>query len=72
MAGITLETAQQRLNDYLAAEAKILDGQEVVVDGRKRTRADLAAVQKGIELWNGRVLKLSRNGRIRIVEVTPR
>ena len=72
MAGITLEAAEQRLTDYLDAENKILKGQVVDMDGRRLTRADLAAVQKGVEIWNARVQKLSRNGRIRIVEVIPR
>jgi len=72
MAGITLEQAEARLADYLAAETKILAGQAVDMDGRRLTRADLTAVQQGIAVWNGRVNRLSRNGRARIVEVTPR
>lgn len=72
MAGITLEQAQAQLDAYLAAETKILAGQAVDMDGRRLTRADLAAVQQGITVWNGRVNKLSRNGRIRIMEVIPK
>ena len=72
MAGITLEIAEARLTEYLNAESKILGGQAVDMDGRKLTRADLVTVQQGVATWNGRVQKLSRNGRMRIVEVTPR
>lgn len=72
MAGITLEVATARLNDYLDAEAKILLGQSVSRAGKLLTRADLAAVQAGITLWQGRVDKLTRGGRITTVEVIPR
>jgi hypothetical protein len=72
MAGITLEIAEARLTEYLDAEAKILDGQAFSRNGKAMTRADLAAVQEGVRLWNGRVQALSRNGRIATVEVIPR
>ncbi|WP_343064777.1 primosomal replication protein PriB/PriC domain protein [Marilutibacter spongiae] len=39
---------QQRLDLYLAAEAKILSGQSVRFGDRQLTRADLEAVQKEI------------------------
>lgn len=71
MAGISLEQAQVKLNEYLAAETKVLAGQDITIDGTRFTRADLAAVQKGVEIWNGRVNRLSRTG-IRIMEVIPR
>lgn len=72
MAGITLEIAEARLQKYLDAEEKILAGQKVEMDGRTLTRADLAAVQQGVELWNGRVNKLTRSGRLQVREVIPR
>lgn len=59
MAGITLTTAQAQLNAYLAAETAILGGQEYVIENRRLRRADLAAVQAGITLWNQRVQDLS-------------
>lgn len=62
MAGITLETAQSKLNEYLAAETKVLGNQKHVIDGTEFTRADLAAIQQGIEIWNKRVQQLSRGG----------
>jgi len=72
MAGITLEIAEARLTEYLDAEAKILDGQAFSRNGKAMTRADLAAVQQGIKLWESRIQKLSRSGRMSIVEVIPR
>lgn len=72
MAGITLEIAEARLTEYLDAEAKILGGQAFSRNGKAMTRADLAAVQAGIRFWEGRVQKLSRNGRMSTVEVIPR
>ncbi|MGV0961790.1 MAG: hypothetical protein ACOYB1_18350 [Limnohabitans sp.] len=72
MAGITLPVAEARLTEYLDAEAKILGGQAFSRNGKAMTRADLAAVQAGIALWQSRVMKLSRSGRLAVVEVIPR
>lgn len=60
MAGIALEQAQTQLNLYLDAEAKVLAGQRVRIGDKDITRADLEFVQKGIDLWQGRVTKLAR------------
>jgi hypothetical protein len=62
MAGITVESAEAKLSEYLAAETKILSGQSCTFNGRMLTMANLAEVQKGIEIWNKRVQKLSRGG----------
>jgi hypothetical protein len=59
MAGITLSTAQARLDLYLAAEAAVLGGQEYEIAGRRLKRADLAEIRAGIEAWNQRVQSLS-------------
>ena len=59
MAGITLEQAETRLSEYLAAEAKVLLGQEYELAGRRMTRADLNAIRHGIEIWDARVKALS-------------
>lgn len=72
MAGLTLEIAEARLALYLAAEAKILAGQAVEMDGQVLRRADLAAVQAGVALWDGRVKRLAAGGGLRIMEVIPR
>lgn len=60
MAGIDLATAQARLDAYLTAEAQVLAGQKVVIDGTEFTRADLAAIHQGISLWNQRVQQAAR------------
>ena len=62
MAGITLAQAETRLQAYLDAEAKILAGQKVEMDGQALTRANLADVQRGIDTWNQRVRTLSASG----------
>lgn len=78
MAGITLEQAQAKLDQYLAAETKILLGQETAIDGDRLTMADLAAVQLGVKIWDARVKELtpagagSSGGGIRIREIIPR
>jgi len=73
MAGITLEQAEAKLQEYLTAETKVLACQDHVIDGTRFTRADLAAVQQGIKIWEGRVARLSRPaGGLRVREVIPR
>lgn len=59
MAGITLTQAQTQLEAYLAAETAVLSNQSYEISGRKLTRADLASIQQGIELWNARVQNLT-------------
>jgi len=72
MAGITVEIAEARLTKYLDAEEKILLGQAVDMDGRRLTRADLAAVQQGIAIWQGRVNELTTGAGIQVREAIPR
>lgn len=70
MAGITAAQAQTQLDAYLAAEAAVLSNQSYELNGRKVTRADLAAIQAGITIWNQRAKSLSRGG-IRVIGATP-
>jgi len=63
MAGISLSLAQTQLDAYLAAETAILSGQEYVIGSRRLKRADLAAVQAGITVWNQRVQDLTARQR---------
>jgi hypothetical protein len=63
MAGISLSLAQTQLDAYLAAETAILSGQEYVIGTRRLKRADLAAVQAGITIWNQRVQDLTARQR---------
>jgi len=73
MAGITLAIATARLDDYLDAEVKVLDGQEKKMGDRTLKRADLAEIQAGIQIWNRRVQELSSraNGRGRGFTLRP-
>lgn len=73
MAGITLEQAQAKLDEYLAAETKVLKGQKVEIDGEALTRANLEFIQRGIDIWNKRVQSLaaSSGGRGRSRTVAP-
>lgn len=59
MAGITLEQAQARLAEYLAAESAVLAAQDWTLNGKRVTRADLGAIQSGIKLWDERAKTLS-------------
>lgn len=73
MAGITLAQAQAQLDAYLAAETAVLGGQAYEIAGRRLTRADLQAIQQGIDSWNRRVVSLSGSatGRTRARTVVP-
>ena len=73
MAGITLAQAEARLQQYLDAEAKVLAGQRVSIDGQDLTRANLADIQAGIDAWNTRArsLSASTNGRTRMRTIAP-
>ena len=59
MAGITFAQAQTQLDAYLAAELAVLSGQKYEIAGRMLQRADLAEIQKGIAMWNDRVVALT-------------
>lgn len=61
IAGITQAQAQAQLEAYLAAETAVLSGQSYEIAGRKLTRANLADIQKGISLWNDRVVGLTNS-----------
>lgn len=63
MAGLDLATCEAKLAEYLAAETKILKNQSVQIDGDTYTRADLAAIQAGIEMWDLRVKRYSTGTR---------
>lgn len=67
MAGITLAQAQTQLDAYLAAETAVLSGQAYDWNGKKLTRADLEAIQRGVKTWDDRVksLNVASRGRSR-------
>jgi len=65
MPAITLEFAKQQLALYLAAESAVLLKQSYEIAGRKLTYADLANIQKGVEIWSERasVAQAASSGR---------
>lgn len=73
-----LELAQQRLANYLKAEAKILESQEYSVGqggtARRNRRADLEQVQAGIKAAQAEVaaLQAAQAGPRRITYLRPR
>lgn len=72
MAGITLAQAEAKLSQYLAAEEAVLTGQQYELAGRMLKRADLVAIQQGIEIWNARVNELSASVSGRTRAIVPR
>lgn len=76
MAGLDLTTCEAKLAEYLAAETAALSGKRtaITVDGTSHdiTQHDLEWIQQGITLWDSRVKRLSRSGRMKIMEVIPR
>ena len=72
MAGISLAQAQAQLDAYIAAETAVLLGQEYKIEGRMMRRADLAAIQAGIDVWNKRVQRLSGMNQRRSAAIVPR
>lgn len=71
MAGITLEQAQAKLDQYLAAEEAVLTGQSYEIAGRKLTRANLESIQAGVTLWNGRVKEMTSSASGRSRRIVP-
>lgn len=72
MAGITLAQAEAKLAQYLAAEEAVLTGQQYEIAGRMLKRADLQAIQQGVEIWNARVNELSASVTGRARAIVPR
>lgn len=46
-----MTTAAEMLALYQEAEKKVLQGQEVLMNGRKLTRANLTEIQSGIKIY---------------------
>lgn len=73
MAGITVAQAEAKLAEYLAAETAVLGGQAYTIAGRTLTRANLEEIQRGVSIWNNRVITLSAaaSGRGRMRTIVP-
>lgn len=63
MAGITLASAEARLQEYLDAESKVLSGQSYSLQGRSLTRANLSEIREGIKVWDERCKELGAKAR---------
>lgn len=61
MAGITLEIAQQRLDDWIAADAAVAQNQSYTIGGRSLTRAHASEIRQNIDYWERKVNNLSRS-----------
>jgi len=64
MAGITLDIADGRLQQYMAAETAVLSSQAYKIDNREMTRADLGAIREGIAYWSDWVDRLNTVQRV--------
>lgn len=62
MSGITLAQAESKLTAHMNAIDAVMNGQEYKIGSRSLTRADLKALQDGVDYWQGWVVKLSRGG----------
>lgn len=60
MAQKTLDIANERLDLWLEAEAKVAGGQSYTIGDRTMTRADLSEIRSQIRFWEGRVEQLER------------
>ena len=55
MALLSSTVCRQRLQMYLDAEEKALNGQSYTIGGRTLTRANLKEIRDGITLWASRL-----------------
>ena len=76
MAGITLETAQRHLDEWLEAELAVTTAQSYTLKNRTLTRANLTEIRNAIDYWNKKVIALENakkaGGRNRVRRVVPR
>lgn len=60
MVGISLATAQARLDMWLEAEERVMKKQTYTINGRSLTYANLGEIRQSIEYWESRVNRASR------------
>lgn len=74
--GITLETAQKHLDEWLEAELNVTTHQSYTMGSKTLTLADLGTIGRQIKYWNDMVMRLqaqsSSGGRNRMFRGVPR
>lgn len=74
--GITLEIAQEHLDEWLEAELAVTTHQSYQLGGKSLTRADLGEIRETIDYWEQKVAQLQaleqNGGRGRMFRVVPR
>lgn len=59
MAGITLAQAQTKLDEWIAADSAVANGQEYTTStGRSLRRSDAATIRENIQFWDAKVREL--------------
>jgi len=74
MPQISITVAQDMLNQYIAAEKAVLQGQAYTIGNRSLTRANLNAIREGRKEWEAIVEQLSTvgGGSMRVRRIVPR
>lgn len=73
MTGITLQTAQEALERWLAADRELAEkGQSITYEGRTLSRAHVSEVRTNITYWQGIVASLTPRQGPRFRQVVPR
>lgn len=62
MAVITLAIAEQHLNEWLACDSAVSQGQAYSLGGRTFTRTDAKVVRENLRYWQQMVKQLERGG----------
>lgn len=74
--GITLEIAQEHLEEWLEAELAVTTHQSYQLDGKHLTMADLSAIRNTIKYWSDKVeelkVQVESGGRNRMYRAVPR
>lgn len=74
--GITLDMAQEHLEQWLEAELVLTTSQSYTLGTKTLTRANLSSIRQEIEYWRAMVEKLesrqSNGGRNRMMRIVPR
>lgn len=66
MAGITLAQAQAKLDEWMAADTAVANGQSATYKNGAYARVDAATIQSNIQHWDRKVRCLTRGGARRV------